>query len=301
LKKNSTSDGLHRDKNLLVKEGTKIKIKDLDPKYTALFKNKEDAAELLEQDIERLAELQDMLFASAKHSVLIVLQAMDGAGKDSTIKHVMTGVNPQGCNVVGFKQPSTEELKHDYLWRINKRLPERGMITIFNRSHYEEVLVTKVHPEYILAQNIPGINSVDKVDKDFWLERYDAINQYEKYLADNGMVIMKFFLNISKEEQKERFLKRIEEPEKNWKFSAADVKERKYWDSYMEAFEDAINHTSTKHAPWYVIPADKKWFARAAVGDVIVSTLECLDLCYPKLDKEDKDKLEEAKSLLNNE
>lgn len=301
MKKDSTNDGLRDDKNLFVKEGSKIKLKDFDTKYTASFKSKEDAAEMLEKDIEQMAELQNTLYASAKHSMLIVFQAMDAAGKDSTIKHVMSGVNPQGCVVTSFKQPSHEELAHDYLWRVNNHMPKRGMISIFNRSHYEEVLVTRVHPEYILAQNIPGIDSVEDINKKFWNNRYEAINNYEKFLTDNGTVILKFFLYVSKKEQKERFLKRIDEQEKNWKFSGADVKERKYWDDYMTAYEEAINNTSKSYAPWYVIPADKKWFMRAAVADIIVGALESLDLCYPELSKEEVGKLEEAKQLLLNE
>ncbi len=301
LKNNSTGDGLHRDENLLVKEGSNVKLKDLDPKYTAIFKDKEDAGEMLQTDIERMSELQNVLYASAKYSLLIVFQAMDAAGKDSTIKHVMSGVNPQGCNVTSFKQPSHEELAHDYLWRCNEHLPKRGMIQIFNRSHYEEVLVTRVHPQYILAQNIPGINSIDKIDKKFWHERYESINKLENHLASSGTIILKFFLHVSKEEQKQRFLKRIDQPEKNWKFSVSDVKEREHWDEYMEAYEDAINHTSKEHAPWYIIPADKKWFMRAAVGDIIVGTLESLKLSYPRLSSGELAELDEAKALLLNE
>jgi PPK2 family polyphosphate:nucleotide phosphotransferase len=298
MAKNSTDDSLRHDKKLLVEEGSKLTLKDYDARYTAIFKDKEDAGEMLKKDIERLGELQDVLYASADYSLLIVFQAMDAAGKDGTIKHVMTGINPQGCQVTSFKQPSTEELDHDYLWRVNKNLPRRGMISIFNRSHYEEVLVTRVHPEYILSQNIPGIDSVDKINKSFWENRYESINNFEKHLYDNGTVILKFFLHVSKDEQKNRFLKRIEEPEKNWKFSLGDVKERQYWDKYMEAYEEAIEHTSTKHAPWYVIPADKKWFMRAAVGDIIVGTLESLELSYPQINSSEKAKLEEAKDFL---
>jgi PPK2 family polyphosphate:nucleotide phosphotransferase len=300
-KNQSTDHNLRHDENLLVKEGSNLKLKDLDPKYTAIFKDKEDAGDMLQNDIQRMTELQDILYASAKYSLLIVFQAMDAAGKDSTIKHVMSGINPQGCIVTSFKQPSHEELAHDYLWRINKHLPRRGMISIFNRSHYEEVLVTRVHPQYILAQNIPGIDSFDKIDKKFWLDRYESINNFEKHLAESGTVILKFFLHVSKEEQKKRFLKRIDEPEKNWKFSSSDVKEREYWDKYMEAYEDAINHTSKQHAPWYVIPADKKWFMRAAVGDIIVGTLESLKLSYPKVSPEELAELDKAKALLLNE
>ncbi len=239
-----------------------------------------------------------MLYAYNKYSLLIIFQAMDAVGKDGTIKHVMSGVNPQGCVVTSFKQPSTEELEHDYLWRVNKALPRRGMISIFNRSHYEEVIVTRVHPEYILYQNIPGINSIDKIDSSFWMKRYESINDFEKHTADSGTVILKFFLHVSKDEQKERFLARIEEPEKNWKFSAKDVKERQFWESYMEAYEDAINNTSTDYAPWYVIPADRKWFMRAAVGDIIVGTLEELNLSYPKVSDIEKAELNKVKNII---
>lgn len=301
MAKSSTDNNLRIDEKLLIKPGTKLELKEFNTKYTAGFKDKEDAQQMLEEDIKRLAELQDMLFAMNKYSLLVVFQAMDAAGKDGTIKHVMSGVNPQGCEVTSFKQPSAEELEHDYLWRINKALPKRGMISIFNRSHYEEVLVTRVHPEYILYQNIPGIDSVDKIDKSFWKGRYDVINNFEKQISENGTVILKFFLHVSKEEQRKRFLARIEEPEKNWKFSAGDVKERKYWSDYMEAYEDAINHTSTSYAPWYVIPADQKWFMRASVGDIIVGTLEELKLSYPKINEKQKAELSEAKSIILNE
>jgi PPK2 family polyphosphate:nucleotide phosphotransferase len=296
--KSSTDNRLRFDENLLVLPSTKVDLKKFNTAYTGDFRNKEDAAEMLAADIKRLTELQDILYACRQYSVLIVFQAMDAAGKDGTIKHVMSGVNPQGCNVTPFKQPTDEELGHDFLWRISKALPAKGMIGIFNRSHYEEVLVTRVHPEYILSQSIPGISSVEDIGKSFWQKRFDLINDFERRLTQNGTVIIKFFLHVSKDEQKERFLKRIDEPEKNWKFSAADVKERKYWNDYMKAFEDAISATSTKHAPWYIIPADKKWFMRAAVGDVIVGTLEDLNLSYPKLSDSKLKELNEAKSII---
>ncbi|HMQ79795.1 MAG TPA: polyphosphate kinase 2 family protein [Ignavibacteria bacterium] len=298
---NSTDNNFRKDENLLVKPGKKVNLKDFDTCYTANFKSKEDAAEMLAKDISRLAELQDMLYAMNRYSLLVVIQAMDAAGKDGTIKHVMTGVNPQGCNVTSFKQPSVEELEHDFLWRINRAMPKRGMIAIFNRSHYEEVLVTRVHPEYILGQNIPGIDSIDKVDKKFWQKRYEIINNFEKQAYENGTVIIKFFLHVSKDEQKKRFLSRIDEPEKNWKFSISDVKERQLWDKYMKAFEDAIENTSTDYAPWFVIPADKKWFMRAAVGDIIVGTLEKLNLGYPSISEKEKQELQGAKALILNE
>ncbi len=298
---NSTDNNFRKDAKLLVKPGSKVNLSDFDTRYTADFNNKEDAAEMLAKDIQRLSELQDMLYAMNTYSLLVVIQAMDAAGKDGTIKHVMTGVNPQGCTVTSFKQPSVEELEHDFLWRINKEMPKRGMISIFNRSHYEEVLVARVHPEYILGQNIPGIDSVDKIDKKFWKKRYDIINDFEMQASEAGTVIIKFFLHVSKEEQKKRFLARIEEPEKNWKFSAGDVKERQNWDKYMKAFEDAIENTSTEYAPWYIIPADRKWFMRAAVGDIIVGTLEKLNLGYPKISEKEKQELQGAKALLLNE
>ncbi|HAX48709.1 MAG TPA: polyphosphate kinase 2 family protein [Ignavibacteria bacterium] len=295
---NSTDNNFRKDANLLVKPGSRVKLSEYDTRYTGDFEDKEDAAEMLAKDIARLAELQDMLYAMNKYSLLVVIQAMDAAGKDGTIKYVMTGVNPQGCNVTSFKQPSAEELEHDFLWRINKAMPKRGMIAIFNRSHYEEVLVTRVHPEYILGQNIPGIDSVDKVDKKFWQKRFEIINNFEKQAYENGTIILKFFLNVSKEEQKKRFLARIEEPEKNWKFSASDVKERQLWDKYMRAFEDAIENTSSEYAPWYIIPADRKWFMRAAIGDIIVGTLEKMDLAYPTISEKGKQELEEAKVII---
>ncbi len=299
--KNSTDNNFRKDENMLIKPGTKLRLKDFDTKYTAGFNDKEDAAEMLAKDIQRLAELQDMLFAMNKYSLLVVIQAMDAAGKDGTIKHVMTGVNPQGCNVTSFKQPSTEELSYDFLWRINRAMPKRGMIAIFNRSHYEEVIVTRVHPEYILGQNIPGADTIEKVDKKFWAKRFEIINNFEKQAFENGTIIVKFFLHVSKDEQKKRFLARIDEPEKNWKFSTSDVKERQLWDKYMEAFEEAISNTSTDYAPWYVIPADRKWFMRAAVGDIIVGTLEKIGLEYPTITPSEKEELLKAKDLILNE
>ncbi len=296
----NTDNNFRKDENLLVKPGTKVNLKEYDTKYTGGFRSKEDAQEMLQKDIQRLSELQDMLYAMNKYSLLIVFQAMDAAGKDGTIKHVMSGVNPQGCEVASFKQPSHLELAHDFLWRVNMELPKKGMIKIFNRSHYEEVLVTRVHPEFILGQNIPGIRTIDDISKDFWKQRFDAINSFEENIYESGTIILKFFLNVSKDEQKERFLARIDEPSKNWKFSAGDVKEREFWDKYMKAFEDAISSTSTDHAPWYIIPADRKWFMRAAVGDIIVGTLEKLNLAYPKLTEKELSELQEAKTNILN-
>jgi len=299
--KNSTDNFLRLDENVFVKPGTKVNLDKYDTKYTSVFKNKDEANEMLEKDILRLTELQDILYAQGNHSVLIIFQAMDAAGKDGTIKHVMSGVNPQGCDVASFKSPSYEELLHDYLWRINRVLPRKGMIKIFNRSHYEEVLVTRVHPEYILSQKIPGIKTVDDIGEKFWEKRFKQINNFEKHLTENGTRIIKFFLHISNEEQRIRFLKRIDHPEKNWKFSAADVAERKHWNKYMKAYEEAISATSTENAPWYIIPADNKWFMRSAVGDIIAGTLEDMDLAYPKLNKDKLSDLKAAKDLLLNE
>ncbi len=297
----SSDNNLKEDKNLLVKPGTKISLKDYDTNYKADFKDKDDAAGKLEKDIQRLSELQDILYAQDNYSLLIVFQAMDAAGKDSTIKHVMTGINPQGCDVISFKQPTSEELAHDYLWRIHNALPPRGKIGIFNRSHYEEVLVVRVHPEYLLNENLPGIDSLSDINKDFWNRRYDDINNFEMHISNNGVKIIKFFLNVSKKEQKKRFLKRIEELEKNWKFSAGDLKERALWDKYMNAYEEALSHTSTEYAPWYIIPADNKWFMRAAVSDIITGTLESMNLRYPEINDRIRKELNEAKETLLNE
>jgi len=289
------------DNKILVSPGSDISLKNYDPSYTGEFKNKDDASEKLKKDIEKLGELQDVLYASDTYSLLIVFQAMDAAGKDGTIKHVMSGVNPQGCDVYSFKQPSTEELAHDFLWRVHTKAPQKGKIAIFNRSYYEDVLVTKVHPEFILHQHIPGVKSVDDINDEFWHRRYERIKSFEKMLFDNGTIIIKFFLHVSKEEQKRRFLERIEMPEKNWKFSANDLKERAFWHEYQKAYEKAISNTSVEHAPWYVIPADHKWFMRAAVGDIIVGSLKELKLKYPKISEEAKQQLDESKKTLMDE
>ena len=280
---------------------TRISLKDYDTRYTGNFSSKKEGKKTLKRDIKRTAKLQDMLFAYSRHSILLIFQAMDAAGKDGTIKHVMSGVNPQGCQVFSFKTPSAEELEHDFLWRTTKRLPERGRIGIFNRSYYEEVLITRVHPEFILKQNIPGIYDIDQVDESFWERRYAHINNFEKQQNDSGTVILKFFLHLSKEEQKQRFLSRINKAKKNWKFTVNDIQERKKWDSYQDAFEKAINNTSTPHAPWHIIPADHKWFMRTAVCDILVNTLENMDLKYPEVGPEKKKDLEEARQMLLNE
>jgi PPK2 family polyphosphate:nucleotide phosphotransferase len=281
----------------LVPPGKKIRLKDYDPAYTGKFSTRAEAQAKLETDIGRLASYQDVLFAHNVYALLIIFQAMDAAGKDGTIKHVMSGVNPQGTQVSSFKVPSAEELDHDYLWRYSKALPERGRIGIFNRSYYEEVLVLRVHPEFLANQQQPP----NTIKKEIWNRRFDEINNFERYLVRNGIEILKFFLNVSKEEQRQRFLARIDTSEKNWKFSLNDVKERACWDDYMKAFEDVFNHTSTKSAPWYVIPADHKWFTHAAVADVIVSKLKSLNLEYPKLTEEHLQELLKARQALEKE
>jgi PPK2 family polyphosphate:nucleotide phosphotransferase len=284
--------------DLKVEPGRKIDLrKDYDPGFVGRFVSKQDAQEQLETGIRELSGQQDKLYAQNTIALLVNFQAMDAAGKDSTIKHVMSGVNPQGVQVRSFKVPSPEELDHDYLWRNFRELPHRGEIGIFNRSYYEEVLVVRVHPEFLERQQLPPRLK----GGDIWMRRYEEINNFEKYLTDNGIVVLKFFLNVSREEQKKRFLERIEEPEKNWKFSATDVLERRYWDQYMDAYEEMFNHTSTPHAPWYIIPADHKWFTRIAVVSVINDTLGGLDLAYPKFTPEQKADLMKAKESMEQE
>ncbi len=286
--------------------GKKLRLKNHDPawKHTDEFEDfgnetlKESAKRVLDENLTDLAEAQNLLYADDHFAVLIVLQAMDAAGKDGTIKHVMSGVNPQGCQVFSFKRPSAEELDHNFLWRYAKCLPERGRIGIFNRSYYEDVLVVKVHPE-LLGRQLPLKNG--KVGKRFWKQRYDDINAFERHLVRNGTVILKFFLNVSKKEQKARFLERLERPEKNWKFSMSDLTEREYWDDYVKAYEHALSATSTRWAPWYVIPADYKWVTRAVVADIVTSTLCGLDLKYPEASGEQRKMLEEARRKLEKE
>jgi len=279
-----------------VTKGKGFRLKDIDPGDTRKLKSgqKDEAKEVLAQGVEWLAEEQDKLYAQDRWSVLLVFQAMDAAGKDGTIKHVMSGVNPQGCQVYSFKAPSPEELDHDFLWRTTRCLPERGRIGIFNRSYYEEVLVVRVHEAILARQKLPP----ELVTKRIWDERLEDIAAFERYLARNGTVILKFFLHVSRKEQKERFMERLDQPEKNWKFAAADVHERRYWDDYMEAYEDAIRATAAKHAPWYVVPADNKWFTRLIVAAAIVETLEKLDLEYPKIDAATKKELAAARAGL---
>jgi PPK2 family polyphosphate:nucleotide phosphotransferase len=281
-----------------VSPGKQFDLKDHPTDFSGDYTDKKEAVKDLEKNVERLRELQDVLYAQGEQSLLIVIQAMDAAGKDGVIEHVMSGVNPQGCHVVSFKQPSDEELSHDFLWRCAKNVPERGKIGIFNRSHYEEVLVVRVHPQILQSQHLPD---AIKNDKNIWTNRFDQIRNFESNLAANGTHILKFFLHVSKEEQKQRFLSRIEEKEKNWKFSMGDVKERGHWDEYMGAYTDAIGNTSTEYAPWYIVPADKKWFTRLAVSEVIVRKMESMKLNYPVVTEEHKAELDEARKMLEAE
>jgi len=282
-----------------ITSGKDFKLKTIDPADTGKLRaeDKKKAKDALAKGIKALTIYQDMLYAQDRYSLLLVFQAMDAAGKDGAIKHVMSGINPQGCQVASFKSPTSIDLDHDFLWRCNMQLPERGRIGIFNRSYYEEVLVVKVHPEFLKGERIPA----SLVDKNIWKNRYKDIRNYEKYLTNNGTVILKFFLHLSKDEQKKRFLERIENPDKNWKFSANDSKERAYWDRYMDAYEETIRNTATKYAPWYVVPADNKWYTRIVVAAAVIDTLESMDLAYPKVDKEKLEELEEARKILNEE
>ncbi|WP_336958283.1 polyphosphate kinase 2 family protein [Chryseobacterium contaminans] len=276
----------------------KFSIKKASTSYKGKL-TKEEGTQLLIQEKEKLRELQEKLYADGSQSLLVVLQAMDAAGKDSMIEHVFGGVNPQGCNVTSFKTPSSKEYSHDFLWRHYLALPQKGMIGIFNRSHYESVLVCKVHPEYNLSEKT--WSSVEDFDNKFWENRYESIRNFEKHLAQNGTTVIKIFLNVSKDEQKKRLLDRINEQEKNWKFSAGDLPERALFDQYMEAYETAINETSKDHAPWYVLPADNKWFARTAAIQIIIDTLEKMNLKYPQLSEKDRQELQEAKKQLESE
>jgi PPK2 family polyphosphate:nucleotide phosphotransferase len=274
----------------------RFRLKDIDPGDTGGFgsEDKPRAKEALAMGVDVLAEMQDMLYAQDRWAVLLIFQAMDAAGKDGAIKHVMSGINPQGCQVFSFKAPTSEDLDHDYLWRCIKCLPERGRIGIFNRSYYEETLVVRVHREFLEHQKLPR----DLITKDIWKERFQDIRSFERYLTRNGVVIRKFFLHVSNKEQKKRFLERIEEPKKNWKFSANDAKERQYWKDYMEAYEDMIQNTATKAAPWYVVPADNKWFTRVVVAAAVIEALDDLNLHYPKVDDAKLKELAAAKRAL---
>jgi PPK2 family polyphosphate:nucleotide phosphotransferase len=280
-----------------INKGKDFRLKDVDPDDTLEFTKEADkpkAKEALATGVTALAELQDKLYAQDKWAVLLVFQAMDAAGKDGAIKHVMSGVNPQGCQVDSFKSPSAEDLDHDYLWRCMKHLPNRGQIGIFNRSYYEEVLVVRVHPEFLAKQKLPP----KLVGKNIWDERFEDIRNFERYLTRNGVVVRKFFLHVSKKEQKQRFLDRIDDPLKNWKFSSNDANERDFWDDYMEAYEEMIQETATKDAPWYVVPADNKWFTRVVVAGAVIETLASLDLAYPEVDKSKLKELAAAKKKL---
>ena len=283
-------------KKFLVTKDSKTNLSKFPTDNTEEYKSKKETAKLLKKNIKRMTELQAKLYAQDKFSLLIIFQAMDAAGKDGTIKHVMSGLNPQGTQVSSFKQPSKEELDHGYLWRISNALPERGRIGIFNRSHYEEVLVVRVH-DLIKYQKVP-----DKFNnRNIWKQRYEQINNFEEYLYENSVVIIKFFLHVSKDEQKRRFLKRIENPAKNWKFSSSDIEERKYWDEYQKVYQEAISATSKKYSPWYIIPADKKWFARLLVSEIIVREMKRLKPEFPKLNDEQLQDLEKSKQSLLNE
>ncbi|WP_050028741.1 polyphosphate kinase 2 family protein [Verrucomicrobium sp. BvORR034] len=282
-----------------ISDGGKFRLDDIDPGDTGRLtaENKPEAKEALQTGVTALAELQDMLYAQDRWGVLLIFQAMDAAGKDGAIKHVMSGVNPQGCQVASFKMPSSEDLDHDYLWRCQKHLPERGRIGIFNRSYYEETLVVRVHPEILKKQKLPEKHA----GKDIWDTRYKDIRGFERYLGNNGIIVRKFFLHVSKDEQKKRFLQRIERPEKNWKFSANDAAERKHWKDYARAYEDTIRNTATDEAPWYVVPADNKWYTRVVVAAAIIDALSTLDLAYPHVGKAKLEELAAAKQELTAE
>ena len=277
-----------------IDDGSRFRLKRIDPADTAELDDPEHAEDMLRRGVDRLSDLQEKLYAQDKWAVLLVFQAMDAAGKDGTIKHVLSGVNPQGCQVFSFKQPTHEDLDHDFLWRCMRNLPERGRIGIFNRSYYEEVLVVKVHPEFLEAQRLPE----KLVGKDLWRQRYEDINGVERYLARQGVAIRKFFLHVSKKEQRRRFLDRLSEPSKNWKFAMGDVEERGHWNAYMSAYEDMIRATSTPHAPWYVVPADHKWYTRLVVADAVVSALEELNLHFPTVDKAKRKELARVRAAL---
>jgi PPK2 family polyphosphate:nucleotide phosphotransferase len=282
----------------IAQPGKKISLtRDFDPGFVPAGLSKENARVLLRKGVQQMARHQDMLYAQHTYAVLIILQGMDASGKDGVIKHVMSGINPQGCEVHSFKAPSNQELGHDYMWRCSVRLPERGRIGIFNRSYYEEVLVVRVHPELLDEERIP----TDLNGKRIWKRRFEEINNFERYLTNNGIQIIKLYLNLSKEEQRRRFLERIEKPEKNWKLSVADITERAHWEEYLRAYEDAISNTSTDYAPWYVVPADHKWFARLAVSRIISARIKSLRVEYPKIDEAQREQLVHARRLLEHE
>ena len=280
-----------------IADGSRFRLKDFNPAETLGLKSKEHAQKKLEHGVARLAELQEKLYAQDRWALLLILQAMDAAGKDSIVKHVMSGINPQGCQVHSYKTPSAEELEHDFLWRTTRSLPERGQIGIFNRSYYEEVLVVRVHPELFAREKIP----LQLCSADVWQKRFEDINSFERYLTRNGVVVLKFFLHLSKKEQKKRFLERLEHPDKNWKFSMSDALERQHWEKYMRAYEEMIRNTSTKRAPWYVVPADHKWFTRLVVAEATIEAMEKLDLTFPKVDAEKRKELKAARTALERE
>src|SRR6266404_5419062 len=277
-----------------ITDGKKFRLKDFDPADTNGIKSKKAAQSMLESSSQMLAEMQEKLYAQDVWALLLIFQGMDAAGKDGAIKHVMSGINPQGCDVHAFKTPTNEELDHDFMWRAHKAMPGRGKIGIFNRSYYEEVLVVRVHPQLLKAEKLPD----ELITKHIWEDRYEDINAFEKFLARNGTVIRKFFLHVSKKEQKRRFLERLEDSKKNWKFSMDDIKERKFWDDYQEAYEEMVQNTATKRAPWYVIPADNKWHGRLVIASAIIDALNGLDLAFPDVDKEKKKELEEIREAL---
>jgi len=277
-----------------ITDGKKFRLKDFDPADTNGIKSKKAAQSMLESSSQMLAEMQEKLYAQDVWALLLIFQGMDAAGKDGGIKHVMSGINPQGCDVHAFKTPTNEELDHDFMWRAHKVMPGRGKIGIFNRSYYEEVLVVRVHPPLLKAEKLPD----ELITKHIWEDRYEDINAFEKFLARNGTIIRKFFLNVSKEEQKKRFLERLEDSKKNWKFSMDDIKERKFWDDYQEAYEEMVQNTATKRAPWYVIPADNKWYGRLVIASAIIDALNGLDLKFPDVDEEKKKELEAIQQAL---
>lgn len=281
-----------------VPEGENLNLADHSTDFTGDYTDKTEAEKDLKDNIKRLRKLQNVLYADDKHALLIIFQAMDAAGKDGAIKHVMSGVNPQGTQVFSFKKPSSEELDHGYLWRCMKATPEKGRIGIFNRSYYEDVLVVRVHPEILQFSQLPDDI---KTDPNIWRKRFEQIRNFEQYLTENGIAVLKFFLNVSKEEQKDRFLARIDTPEKNWKFSTADMNERGFWDDYQNAYKEAIQATSTEKSPWHILPADHKWFTRLAVSEVIAQRLESMDLKYPQVSEEHIQRLQEAKKILEGE
>lgn len=295
-------DDLYEEmKHFKVEPGRKVKLKDFHTDYQGKALTKQDGEELLEDGRKDLSEMQDKLYAQNRHSILIILQAMDASGKDGAVKHILSGVNPQGVKIHSFKAPTSHELDHDYLWRHALTAPARGEIAIHNRSHYENVLVTRVHPEYILRENIPGITSVDNITDEFWRSRFKQINRFEKNLAKNGTVILKFFLFLSKKEQKKRLISRIDDPTKNWKFELGDLKERGFWEEYHKCYEEAISATSSEYAPWFIIPADNKWYTRLAIASIIYRELKSLNMDYPVVSDQHRKELLIAREQLVNE